>query len=259
MRQPAHSVKRMWITLKGVQVHTRIAGNVQGVTRPGMILVHGLGVSSRYLVPTAKLLADHYCVYIPDFPGFGRSGKPAQVLSLAELADVIAALMDAVKLERAVLLGNSFGCQIIAEFAMRHGERLSQAILVGPTMDRQARTSPQQIWRLLRDAFYEHPALPFIVLRDFWDAGPQRVWRTLQHALADAIEQKLPHMHVPTLVVRGVNDPFAPQPWVEEVTLRLPRSWLIVVGGVGHAINYTAPDKLARATHAFLCHSSANP
>lgn len=79
------------------------------------------------------------------------------MLDLPELADVLCQWMDAVRIERATMLGNSFGCQIIAELAMRHPKRLERAILQGPTVDRHARTLSQQLWRFLLDAPFEDP------------------------------------------------------------------------------------------------------
>ena len=72
-----------------------------------MVLVHGLGVSSRYMLPTLALLAPRARVFAPDLPGFGHSTKPPHTLSLAELADSLADWMSATGLDRAVLLGNS--------------------------------------------------------------------------------------------------------------------------------------------------------
>jgi len=53
---------------------------------PVVILVHGLVLASRYMIPTAELLASKYRVYVPDFPGYGDSDKPDEVLELPELA-----------------------------------------------------------------------------------------------------------------------------------------------------------------------------
>jgi pimeloyl-ACP methyl ester carboxylesterase len=49
-------------------------------------VVHGLVVSSRYIVPTAERLAPHYQVFVPNLPGFGRSKSPPRVLDVAGLS-----------------------------------------------------------------------------------------------------------------------------------------------------------------------------
>jgi 2-hydroxy-6-oxonona-2,4-dienedioate hydrolase len=58
---------------------------------PPIVLIHGIGVSGRYLLPAAVRLAANVPVYVPNLPGFGLSSKPARVLSVTELADALAA------------------------------------------------------------------------------------------------------------------------------------------------------------------------
>jgi pimeloyl-ACP methyl ester carboxylesterase len=75
---------------------------------------------------------------------------------------------------------------------------------------------------------------------------------TFRHALRDRIEDKLPHLDVPTLVVRGARDPIAPQRWVEEAARLLPQGRLVVVPGAAHTMNFTSPDALARVVRPFV-------
>ncbi len=233
-------------------MHARVSEDRSPEGRPAVILVHGLVVSSRYMVPTLKRLAPDYRVYAPDLPGFGESDKPPEVLTVPGLTEALAAWMDAVGLARAAMLGNSLGCQIIAEFGMRYPERLDRAIFTGPTMDRRGRTAFEQIKRLAIDGTREPPDLGPVMLRDYWIAGPRRAIRTLQYALADRIEDKLPQVQAPTLVVRGARDPVVPQRWAEEVTALLARGRLVVLPGAAHNVTYDAPLELVRVVRPFL-------
>lgn len=63
-------------------------GNDNGT--PTFVRVHGLGMSGRYMMPTAELLAARGTVFVPDLPSFGGSGKPATVLTISALADGLA-------------------------------------------------------------------------------------------------------------------------------------------------------------------------
>ncbi len=241
-----------WTTVGAWRLYARVSAAPAPGGAPPVVLVHGLGVSSRYMVPLARRLAPDYPVYAPDLPGFGRSDKPARALALPALADALAAWLAAAGLERPVLLGNSLGCQVIVQCALRHPGRLARAILVGPTLDPRARTVRQQGWRLLVDAFREAPSEPLIAIRDYWRAGPRRVWATLRGALRVPVEEHLRRVAVPTLVVRGGRDPIVPQRWAEEVARLLPCGRLVVVPGAPHAVNYSAPEALARAIRPFL-------
>lgn len=77
-------------------------------------------------------------------------------------------------------------------------------------------------------------------------------WATARLALSDRIEDKLPGIAAPTLVVRGRRDPLAPQHWVERVRDLLPHGRLHVMPGLPHTINYSAPAPLMRVIRPFL-------
>ncbi len=106
--------------------------------------------------------------------------------------------------------------------------------------------------RWLGDLIGEPPSLLPIVLYDFLRAGPWRSLRTFFFMLQNHIEANLPLIQVPGLVVSGCRDPIAPPPWVEEVTRRLPDGRFILIASAPHAVNYAAPDDLARVVRAFL-------
>lgn len=252
MHNRTNKLESHWTQVNDLTIHARVATRPPGGVDLPLALVHGLVVSSRYMVPVAELLAADYPVYIPDQPGFGESDKPDQALNVDELADFYIDWMDAVGLEQAAFLGNSLGCQIIVALALRHPERIICAVLQGPTMDRHARNLPQQVWRMALDSRLERPSQILIMLRDYWLAGMGRFAATLRYALEDRIEEKLPYVRVPTLVVRGKRDPVASQGWSEEVTELLPDGRLVVIPGGSHTMNYSMPLELARVVRPFL-------
>ncbi len=217
-----------------------------------MVLVHGLIVSSRYMVPTLSRLAPDHRVYAPDLPGFGRSENPPRALDLPGLARALDGWMEATGLGSAVLVGNSMGCQVIAELAVRNPARVERAVLQGPTMAPGARNLPQQVARLALDVLREPPSLLLIELLDLLAAGPLRGLRTFHHATDDRIEKKLPMLRAPTLVMHGGRDPIVPEHWAREVADLLPDGRLIVVPEAAHAMNYDAPSELARHVRAFI-------
>jgi 2-hydroxy-6-oxonona-2,4-dienedioate hydrolase len=244
------ALRSTWTNLPGGMMHALAGGGAP--SRPTVVLVHGMVVSSRYMAPMAELLACVCGVYAPDLPGYGRSYKPWPLLGMAELADALAEWMDAVHLDRAHLVANSFGCQIVAEFAVRHPSRLGRLVLQGPTVDPAARTMREQIWRSILNSHNEPASLGWISLKDYRAAGLRRAWMTFKLVLADRIEDKLPRIHVPVMVVRGERDPIVPQDWAEQAATLLPRGELLTMPGVGHTINYSAPERLVDAIRPFL-------
>ncbi len=246
----ARWLRRLWTETAAGRMHARVAG--ERISGTPVVLVHGMIISGRYMVPTAEELAPLCPVYAIDLPGYGDSDKPLTILSLPELADALAAWMDAMRFPSAHLVANSFGCQVLAEFALRHARRVDRLVFQGPTVDPKARTLGKQLVRLLRNTPSEAGGLGWITVVDYMKAGMRRIRATVRMAIEDRIEDKLPGIAAPTLVVRGGNDPLVPQEWADEVVRRLPRGELRVLPGLGHTINYTAPQEFVSAMRPFL-------
>lgn len=233
-------------------MRARVSTNPQEATLIPIVLVHGLGASGRYMLPTAELLAMRHNVFVPDLPGFGTSDKPTHALSVEELGDFLSVWLEAIGLSQAVFIGNSLGCQVVVDLAMRHPRQVHSAILVGPTVDSVGHTIPHQLWRGIRALFREPLALWLILARDYWSTGTKRLWDTFHWALADPVPVKFSMIHAPVLVVRGSRDLMSPQRWVEEIVKLLPRGQLIVIHYGTHATNFTAPDELVRVITEFV-------
>jgi pimeloyl-ACP methyl ester carboxylesterase len=214
-------------------------------------MLHGLAVSHRYLMPTARLLGQR-SVYIPDLAGFGLSDKPSTVLDVGGHADVIAALLDTLGTAPAALLGNSFGCQVAVALAQRRPDLVGALILVGLTTDPAAATVRGQIGRLLRDLPHEDPRQTPILAADIRDAGPRRILKTLRYAVDDHIEAKLPTLRVPTLLIRGGLDRIAPQLWLERAARLMPGARTLTVDRVAHNAVTTAGPETAAAVRTFI-------
>lgn len=232
-----------------VAVHARVGGTGPG---PRIVLVHGLAVSHRYLMPTAALLARRHRVAVPDLPGFGLSGEPGTVLGTRDLADALGGWLDATGGGPVVLLGNSYGCQVIVDLVVRRPELAAALVLAGPTVDPAARSAPAQVLRWLRDVVREDPTQAGVLVRDVRDAGPRRLLVTLRHSVADRIDAKLPMVVAPTLVIRGGAEPIVPARWAREATRLLPDGELVEVPGGPHNTVYSTAGAVADATEAFL-------
>ena len=219
---------------------------------PKIVLVHGLGLSQRYMMPLARELARDCHVYVPDQPGFGGSGHPERVPDMAGLADALAGWTRNTGLCNAVFVGNSQGCQIIAQLAVRHPELVTAAVLQGPTAPPGERTWFWQFVRWRENGRYNPPSLDPVTWGEYKKAGYWRVLRTFQHSLHDHIEDQLPHITAPTLIVYGECHPICSAKWARQLTALLPRGRYAEIPGVAHTLCYTAPAELAAVTRAFL-------
>lgn len=219
---------------------------------PSVVLVHGLGLSHRYMMPLAQELARDCHVYVPDQPGFGGSGHPEHVPDMAGLADALADWIRTTGILHATLVGNSQGCQIIAQIAVRHPELVAAAVLQGPTAPPGERTWFWQAVRWRQNGRYNPSSLDPVTWGEYKKAGYLHVLRTFQHSLNDRIEEQLPKIKAPTLIVRGECDPICPAQWARQLATLPSRSRYVEIPGVAHTLCYTAPVELAAVTREFL-------
>ena len=132
------------------------------------------------------------------------------------------------------------GCQIVTELAVRRPERVGPMVLVGPTIDPGRRSARHQIFGAMRDSAHE-PALLVALAGREW-AGNLGQLRTLARSvLADRIEERLPAIEQPTIVVHGEKDGLVSREWAEEAAALLPHGRLVIVPGEPHAIPYPNP------------------
>jgi 2-hydroxy-6-oxo-octa-2,4-dienoate hydrolase len=101
---------------------------------PPVVLVHGSGpgvtayANWRLTMPD---LAAHFRVLAPDMAGFGFSDKPAGGYSMAGWVDQLLGFLDALGIERASLVGNSFGGGLGIKMAVDHPGRVDRLVLMG--------------------------------------------------------------------------------------------------------------------------------
>lgn len=196
--------------------------------------------------PAAERLARSVAVSAPDLPGSGRSEQPAHALDVRELADALARWMEVNGVARPTLVGHSFGCHVVVDLAARRPEAVARVVLAAPMADPRARTFPRQIARLLLDAPREPLSLVPVAAADYLRGGLVRAARTLRFALDYELEDVLPAVRAPALVVRGSRDPLVPGWWAREVARLLPAGELFTIEGAAHAFNYSRPEEFAR-------------
>lgn len=237
-----------WTSVHGRRLHSRSAGHA-GDGAP-FVLIHGLVISSLYMIPLAECLARRHEVHALDLPGFGRSEAPVRGLSIPELADAVIGWLDEMRLPRCHLVANSMGCEVAAHVAVKAPGRVVSMILVGPTLDPHAFAVVTQTLRLMRDALSEPFRLWMNWGFDFFRAGLRRAFGTTREMFRDHIENQLPQVIAPTLIIRGGTDPTVPQQAAETLRRLLPRGELLVIENEPHCVHYTDPETICRAVEA---------
>ena len=192
-----------------------------------IVLLPGLGVAQRYFDRLARELDDELLRPTLD--------QPAPIAALAE--DVESQLT-----RPAVVVAQSMGCQVATVLAVRRPDLVERLVLIGPTVDPRARSVLRQALRLALDAWYEPPSLVATVVREYVRHGSLR---QVRHAVSDRIEERLPLVAAPTVVVRGANDPICPAAWARTAADLLPAGRLVTIAGAGHAAHASHPREVA--------------
>jgi pimeloyl-ACP methyl ester carboxylesterase len=147
-----------WVTdrlqVAGHAVHCRRSTRGEGIP---LVHVHGFGISGKYLLPTARVLAARRINVVPDLPGYGRSERRDRVLDIPALAEALLAILDRLGIERAVLVGNSMGCPIGLEVAHEAPERVERLVLVSPAGGQHNQPLLRAIGQLALDGVRESP------------------------------------------------------------------------------------------------------
>jgi 2-hydroxy-6-oxonona-2,4-dienedioate hydrolase len=238
-------LRERWDYVNGLRLFSRVSKHTAESGEIPFVLVHGLGVSSRYMTPLAGEWASQYSVYVPDLPGYGRSQKPKCVLGVRELAGALRDWLHAVRINRAVFVGNSMGCQIIVELANLNADCVLAAALLGPTMDQTVNSPLSHVIGLFKDQFREPPTLVPLQAFDYLSNGPIRTILTFQKAVKHDMLARVSQLQVPCLVLRGEHDEIVSQPWVKKLVQCMPRASLQTIYGAGHALNYNAAPTIA--------------
>jgi 2-hydroxy-6-oxonona-2,4-dienedioate hydrolase len=218
-----------------------------------VVLVHGYGLSGRYMLPLARALAPSCEAFVPDLPGQGKSAAlRGPGLSIGDLAGALGSWVAANGLTRPTFVANSMGCQIVTDLAARRPECVGRMVLVGPTVEPARRSARHQLFSMLRETAREPLPLIALAARDDMTAGIRTLLSTARAVLDDRIEERLPLIEQPTVVVHGEEDGFVSRDWAERVTALLPRGRLVVVPGEPHAVNYTRPALIAGLVRELL-------
>lgn len=121
----------MIYTVQGAPLYVYTGGKAVDVSKPTAVFIHGVLNDHSVWILQTRYFANHgWNVLALDLPGHGRSGGKAPA-SVQEAARNVIALLDAAGVDKAILIGHSFGSLIAMHAAAEHAERVSQLVMVG--------------------------------------------------------------------------------------------------------------------------------
>ena len=243
---------QLWLDVDGRRTFVRVS--LDGGDATPIVHLHGFGISGGYLMPTARLLTDRATNIVADLPGYGRSEKPPRPLAIPRLADAMVGVLDALGVERAVLVGNSMGCPIGLEIADRYTSRVEGVVLVAPAGGINNQPLRRAVRQLAVDGLRESPRMARVAVPDYLRFGPLNTLRLFTEMTEFPALDRLLHVSVPTLAVLGSRDPLLPgEDRVAQVAREVPGHVTVVrIAGAAHAVNFSHPGELAHVIRSWL-------
>jgi pimeloyl-ACP methyl ester carboxylesterase len=113
-----------------VTVHGHRRAYVKVGKGPALLLLHGLGCDHTTWLPVIGSLAKRYTVIAPDFLGHGESDKPRADYSLGGYANGMRDLLTILGIDKATVVGHSFGGGVAMQFGYQYPERTERVVLV---------------------------------------------------------------------------------------------------------------------------------
>jgi pimeloyl-ACP methyl ester carboxylesterase len=257
-----------WADVSGLHIGFEQAGD-----GPPLLLVHGALSDSRVWHGQLAALSDEFTVISWDAPGCGQSEDPPESFRLPEYADVLAGLIVALGLERAHVLGHSFGGALALELACRHPEVVTTLILVGGYAGWAGSLRPADVERRLAFAVDVADRLPdrfdpesmrglfsdklppesAARLRTIMSESRPVAARTMAYALAEAdLRDALSSIRVPALLVHGDADERSTLEVANDLHRRILTSNLVVLPGLGHECFLEDPNRFNIEVRSFL-------
>jgi len=268
-----------WFTrVNGARIHYQEAGDEKA---PPIILIHGFISSnviwSHVLMPLAQA---GFRAIAPDLPGYGYSDKPADAeYTIAEQARAVIGLMDRLQIEKAGMVGTSYGGAVAATIALDYPERVEKLVLVGAVSNDDAKRKfllrvsclplvgdiatplflgSRWILRKRMTDMYRRMAKPIneemVASRHHLleTANAHRAMiRTARRWSANRIEREASLIRQPTLLVWGDQDTHIPIENAIKLRNTIPNASLIVFRNCGHLPPAECPEKFVEVVADF--------
>lgn len=222
----------------------RIYYEIHGEGVP-LLLVGGLANDVADYTERSTIVADlarRYKVVVFDNRGVGRTDKPDIRYSIPMMSEDAAGLLAALGIGRANVLGVSMGGRIALDLALRHPELVERLVLV---------STSARVVRTWRRSFILSVLKMLPLARDKYPQPYYAFARQLHASGSYDCTDRLPEIHVPTLILHGKDDRTAPYALAEEMHARIPDSRLVAFAG-GHLFLFLHPRQFVDAVLAFL-------
>jgi pimeloyl-ACP methyl ester carboxylesterase len=278
----AADIPLKFLTVHGHQRAYRMAGS-----GPALLLIHGLGCDSSTWLPVMGRLARRYTVVAPDLLGHGESDKPRADYTLGAYANEMRDLLTLLGIDRATVVGHSFGGGVAMQFGYQFPERTERMLMIAPGgLGREVTPLLRMLTLPFADAAMRAATVPAIrpVVRGsltllgrtglphtrdlgevakvyslMCDPGGREAVRRGASTVLDwrgQVVQMTDRAYLtallPVCVIWGADDDVVPVEHVAVVEEHAPGARVHVFDGCGHFPHRDRPDRFVRTLNRFV-------
>jgi pimeloyl-ACP methyl ester carboxylesterase len=248
---------------------------IEAGSGPAVVLLHAFPLNASMWSAQREALGGSYRVLCPDQRGFGGTQLGHDDPSLDEVADDVAAMLDARKVETCVLGGLSMGGYLAIAFLRRHPDRVRGLILADTKASADSDEAAANRRRMAEavieagdSALLLEEVLPTLVgattkgrrplvygrVKALVERAPAYAVAWAQRAMAERPDSldTLRAVTVPALVVWGEEDTLSPRAEAEAMADALPDGRLVTIPDAGHLTAVEAPEEFNAAVAEFL-------
>ncbi len=291
---PALRTESRWLEVRGHPLHIHALGE-----GPPLVLLHGGGADASLVSwgAIAPRLAHRFRLYLPDWPGYGRSEAWPDTLRSTDLPDIVDHVRTNLCLERLDLIGISMGGLATLAYALAHPDRIRRAAvfgcgglqdrapyhtlawpflhlpLLGPALARmQWRTYASRPGLLrsslkaLLPSFREVPDDVVLLVQDELAGRSDHTvffrWQRDEmglRGLRTDLSERLGAIAAPVLMLHGTRDIAVPIAYARAAADRLPHCRYLEVEGGGHWLPREAPELAAERLEGFFAAADDAP
>lgn len=275
-----------WVLARDIKTHYVEAGE----DGPPLVMLHGGGPGAsgeagfRRVIP---LMSDRFRIYAPDQVSYGLTEAPTiawPVLAHHSLVNHVRDWMDALCLDDVYMIGNSQGAYVAARYALDFPGRVKKLFLIGsgtiaqayglPSPDNEARRAlmafvgtADSLRRFLEGVVYDHSTItdelvesriaayarPGVAdMTKTFGEGRERIMTNAFWRERFMLKGKLEHLPIPSMMVWGKQDAFAPVELGYELEKMLPDMRFVYVDEAGHQVQTDQPERVAALAGEFF-------
>jgi non-heme chloroperoxidase len=250
----------------------------RGVGGPAVLLLPGPTDSWRSYEPLLDLMPDCLRVVAVSLRGHGDSSKPASGYRIEDLASDVVPLLDALRIDRAVLAGHSGSCLVARRVALDHPSRVAGLFLeaspstlrghqdlmrfVDTVVDGLSEPMGPELARSFITETSTDAISPVLLERLVEDLSnvPVAAWREMFGSLSEYDDRAdLPRVAAPCSLIWGDADQLVSKEMQDELLDLLPQAELTMYAGVAHTPRWEQPARVARDLSSFTARAFRAP